>query len=262
MIILTYLLAGAFAGFVAGLFGVGGGIIMVPVFVFCFEAQGFDSLVLTHMAIASSLACIVFTSLSSTRKHHLMGAVDWSILLKIAPGITIGSVVGVLLALQLEGGALRILLGLFVIFVALKMALDRAKVYVPQETLSKRLMVPAGFVIGGVSSLFGIGGGTLSVPFFYRLGMPMGRVVGTAAACGFPIALLGATANIAFNLDSPLTPEDSWGYIYVPAVAIVSVCSVVFARLGAQCAQTINSELLKKLFSICLLVIGIKFVFF
>lgn len=262
MIILTYLLAGAFAGFIAGLFGVGGGIIMVPVFVFCFEAQGFDSLVLTHMAIASSLACIVFTSLSSTRKHHLLGAVDWNVLLRISPGIIIGSVVGVLLALQLEGEALRVLLGLFVIFVALKMALDRAKTYMPRQSFSKRLMFPAGLVIGGVSSLFGIGGGTLSVPFFYRLGMPMVRVVGTAAACGFPIALLGATANIAFNLDSSLTPEYSLGYIYLPAVAVVSICSVVFARLGAQSAQRINSELLKKLFSICLLLVGIKFVFF
>lgn len=262
MIILTYLLAGAFAGFIAGLFGVGGGIIMVPIFVFCFELQGFDPLVLTHMAIASSLACIVFTSLSSARKHHLLGAVDWGILLKITPGITIGSFVGVLLALQLDGASLRVLLGLFVIFIALKMALDRAKVYERQSSLSKRLTFPAGFVIGSVSSLFGIGGGTLSVPFFFRLGMPMGRVVGTAAATGFPIALLGATANIAFNLDSPLTPDFSWGYIYLPAVAVASVCSVVFARLGAQCAQTINSELLKKLFSICLLVIGIKFVFF
>lgn len=142
------------------------------------------------------------------------------------------------------------------------MALDRSKEYAPQESLSRRLMFPAGFVIGSVSSLFGIGGGTLSVPFFYRLGLSMGRVVGTAAACGFPIALLGATANIAFNLDSPLTPKYSLGYIYLPAVAVVSVCSVVFARLGAQCAQTINSELLKKLFSICLLIVGIKFVFF
>lgn len=111
MIILTYLLAGAFAGFIAGLFGVGGGIIMVPIFVFCFEAQGFDSSVLTHMAIASSLACIVFTSLSSARKHHLLGAVDWRVLLRVAPGITIGSVVGVLLALQLEGGRLGFCLG-------------------------------------------------------------------------------------------------------------------------------------------------------
>ena len=262
MIILTYLLAGAFAGFIAGLFGVGGGIIMVPVFVFCFEAQGFNPSVLTHMAIASSLACIVFTSLSSTRKHHLLGAVDWRVLFKTAAGIVAGSILGVLLALQLEGGALRVLLGLFVIFIALKMAFDQGKTYVARETLSKRLMLPAGLVIGGVSSLFGIGGGTLSVPFFYRLGMPMGRVVGTAAACGFPIALVGATANIAFNLDSTLTPEYSWGYVYLPAVAVVSVCSVAFARLGAQSAQSMNSEVLKKLFSACLLLIGIKFVFF
>ena len=262
MIILTYLLAGAFAGFIAGLFGVGGGIIMVPVFVFCFEAQGFDTMVLTHMAIASSLACIVFTSLSSTRKHYLLGAVDTGVLFKIAPGISCGAVIGVLLALQLNGDALRVLLGIFVIIVALKMGLDRSNAYEPRETLSKRLMFPAGLVIGGVSSLFGIGGGTLSVPFFYRLGLPMGRVVGTAAACGFPIALVGATANIAFNLDSTLTPEYSWGFIYLPAVVVVSICSVVFARLGAQCAQIINSELLKKLFSICLLLIGIKFVFF
>ena len=262
MIIITYIVAGALAGFIAGLLGVGGGIIMVPVFVFCFTAQKFDPNIVMHMAIASSLACIVFTSLSSTLKHHLLGSVDWSVLRKTLPGIVFGSVVGVLLALSLDGDQLRLLLGCFVLFVALKMAFGAAPPSEISERLPKRLMLPAGTVIGSVSALFGIGGGTLSVPFFYRLGMPMGRVVGTAAACGFPIALAGAIANIVFTLDSTTTPEYSWGYVYLPAVLIVSACSIIFARIGAQSAQRINADVLKKLFSICLFCVGVKFVFF
>lgn len=262
MIIITYLVAGAFSGFIAGLLGVGGGIIMVPVFVFCFTSQQFDPAIVMHMAIASSLACIVFTSLSSTYKHHGLGSVDWPVLRKTLPGVIFGSVLGVLLALSLDGNQLRLLLGVFVLFVACKMAFGTTQATAVSERLPKRLMLPAGSVIGSVSALFGIGGGTLSVPFFYRLGMPMGRVVGTAAACGFPIALAGAIANIVFTLDSTSTPEYSWGYVYLPAVLIVSACSIVFARIGAQSAQRINADVLKKLFSICLFCVGVKFVFF
>jgi len=261
MIILTYLLAGALAGYIAGLLGVGGGIIMVPVFILCFEAQGFDPLVLTHMAVATSLACIVFSSLSSARKHHALGAVDWSVFVKIAPGIGLGSVAGVLVAQQIDGAQLRILLGMFVVFVALKMQFGGAR-SAQFERLPKRLLVPAGVVIGSVSALFGIGGGTLSVPFFYRLGMPMGRVVGTAAACGFPIAIVAALTNGVLTVNEGYAPEFSWGYIYLPAVVVVSVCSIIFARFGALSAQRINADALKKIFSVCLFVIGIRFIFF
>ena len=261
MVILTYLLAGALAGFIAGLFGVGGGIIMVPVFVFCFEAQGFDASVLTHMAIASSLACIVFTSISSTRKHHLLGGVDWHVLSKVAPSIVLGAILGVLLALQINGQDLRVLLGIFVMLVAVRM-LRSQQPENASDRVSTRTMFPIGLSIGGISALFGIGGGTLSVPYFHRLGLPMKRVVGTAAACGLPIALTGAIANITFTLDSTLTPKYSWGYIYLPAVVMTSLVSVAFARKGAQFAQVMNAERLKQLFSICLFAIGIKFVFF
>lgn len=262
MIILSYLIAGAFAGFIAGLFGVGGGIIMVPVFVLCFEAQGFDSHVLTHMAVASSLACIVFTSLSSTRKHHQLGAVDWRVVFRIAPGILLGAVFGVLMALALDGDSLQLLLGMFVIAVAAKMYRTVTPDSVASLSVSSKTLLPVGGLIGGVSALFGIGGGTLSVPYFFRLGLPMGRVVGTAAACGLPIAVAGAIANIWFTLDSPLTPAYSWGYIYLPAVLFVSMASVTFARIGAQTAQKMNAERLKKIFSACLFAIGLKFVFF
>jgi len=260
MILLSYLIAGAAAGFIAGLFGVGGGIIMVPVFILCFQAQGFDAAVLTHMAVATSLACIVFTSLSSTRKHYQLGAVDKAVLFRVAPGIMLGAVFGVLIALRLNGDALQVLLGLFVIAVALKMNMSSSEP-IPEKKLATKTLFPAGTLIGAVSALFGIGGGTLSVPYFLRLGLPMGRVVGTAAACGLPIAFAGAIANIVFTLDSPLTPEHSWGYIYLPAVLIVSAVSMVFARFGAMTAQRMNADRLKKIFSVCLFAIGIKFVF-
>lgn len=261
MIIVTYLLAGAVSGFIAGLFGVGGGIIMVPVFIFCFEAQEFDDALLTHMAIASSLACIAFTSLSSARKHHLLGGVDWAIMRGIAPSIMLGSVAGVVLALQFDGDSLRVLLGLFAIFVAYKISFATKQQQIEQGA-SPRLLAPVGAAIGAISALFGIGGGTLSVPFFYRLGMPMPRVVGTAAACGFPIALAGVIANGLAPVNTALTPSYSWGLVYLPAVFIVSIASMYFARIGAQSAQIMDENVLKKLFAVCLFCVGLKFIFF
>jgi uncharacterized membrane protein YfcA len=262
MIIATYLLAGAFAGLIAGLLGVGGGIIIVPVLVLSFEAQGFHIDVLTHMAIATSLACIVFTSISSTISHNSRQSVDWRILKRMVPGIIVGGILGVSTAVQLSGHLLRQLVGVFAVLIAIKMVLPSTSVPSVTGRLPKRVFVPAGLFIGWVSALFGIGGGTVSVPFFNALGMSMQRVVGTAAACGFPIALVGMITNIYAGLDNTDLPENSLGFVYLPAVLTLSIASVILARVGAKRAHEIPAQTLRRLFSICLFIVGAKFLFF
>lgn len=258
MIILSYLIAGVFAGLVAGLLGVGGGIVVVPVLVMAFEAQGFHSDVLVHMAVATSLGTIVFTSSSSIWNHHIRGAVRWDLFKPLAVGITLGAVLGVLTVVQIDGAWLKKLIGIFAVFVALKMLLShKTSGSLPEP--SPPALMKAGTFIGWVSSIFGIGGGTISVPYLSRTTLDMKKVVGTAAACGFPIAFVGALTNIWIGQSQANLPEWSAGYIYLPALLGVVIASVYFARVGAKLAHRMPSERLRSLFAVLLLLVGIRF---
>lgn len=258
MLIVTYLLVGALAGLLAGLFGIGGGMVIVPVLVITFEVLQFSPDVLTHMAVATSLATIVFTSISSVRTHHQKGAVDWEIVWKLSAGILFGAVLGVFTADSLSGSGLQIVIGISALIVAAQMGLGLK----PKPTRSlpeTKGMAVAGGSIGWASALFGIGGGSLTVPFLTWCNHPMQRSVATAAACGFPIALVGAASNIIIGWDNVNLPETSLGYIYLPALAGIVLTSVPFARVGAKLAHKLSAEKLKKLFAILLVVVAIKF---
>lgn len=261
MIISSYLIAGMFAGLVAGLLGVGGGIIVVPVLILLFEAQGFGEQVLTHMAIGTSLATIVFTSLSSTLNHHRLGSVAWPVLRPLSPGIVLGAIAGVLLATELEGRWLQTFIGGFASLTALKMFMG-GELSVGRELPKPAQLGVAGIVIGGVSAMLGIGGGTLSVPFLSRYRLPMKQIIGTAAACGLPIALAGALTNVGVGLNVAGRPPWSAGFVYVPALLAISAASIVFAGVGAQLAHRIPATFLRRLFSFALLIVGIKFLIY
>ena len=258
MLLVTYLLVGALAGLLAGLFGIGGGMVIVPVLVITFEVLEFSPDVLTHMAVATSLATIAFTSISSVRTHHQKGAVDWDIVWKLSAGILFGAVLGVFTADSLSGSGLQIVIGISALIVAAQMGLGLKPK--PTRALPEtKGMVVAGGSIGWASALFGIGGGSLTVPFLTWCNHPMQRSVATAAACGFPIALVGATSNIIIGWDNVNLPETSLGYIYLPALAGIVLTSVPFARVGAKLAHKLSAEKLKKLFAILLVVVAIKF---
>ncbi len=258
MVLLTYLLAGVFAGLVAGLLGVGGGIIVVPVLILTFEAQGFRVEHLTHMAIATSLATIVFTSSSSVYNHHRLGGVRWDVLRAMLPGIALGAIAGVLLVIQLDGALVKKLIGIFAMLVAVRML--TAGRHSGQHALPGRpWFTLAGLGIGGASTMFGIGGGTFSVPFLSRYRLRMQEVVGTAAACGLPIALVGALTNMVAGADMNDAPAWSIGYVYLPALFGVAMASMFCARVGAQWAHRVSSSVLKRIFALCLLVVGLRF---
>jgi uncharacterized membrane protein YfcA len=255
---LLYLVLGACAGVLAGLFGVGGGIIIVPVLVFSFTLQGFDSSVLTHLAVGTSLATIVFTSTLSVRAHHRMGAVQWAVFAWMTVGILIGAGLGSLTASYIAGPNLQKIIGVFAILVAIQMALD-FKPKAGRGVPGKGGLTAAGVVIGWASAIFGIGGGSLTVPFLTWRSLTMQQAVATSSACGFPIAVASAISFMILGWHDPLLPSHSLGFVYLPALIGIAVTSMFFARFGAKLAHKLSPRLLKRLFALLLVVVGTSF---
>jgi hypothetical protein len=258
MIIIAYLIAGVFAGITAGLFGVGGGLVVVPILIFVFQWQGVSPEVLTHLAIGTSLATIIFTSSSSVIKHNQKGSVLWSVFKPMSAGIMVGAVLGVFTIVQLDGEFLKKIFGLFVILVSIKMFF-KLRVEAHKPIPSNSVLILAGVVVAWVSSIFGIGGGTLTVPFLSRFHVQMRQVVGTSAACGLPIAIFASISNVLIGSGVPGRPEWSLGFVYLPALLGIALTSIYFARVGANLAHYLPGPLLSKLFASFLLLVGIKF---
>lgn len=257
-IMIGYLALGVLAGTLAGVFGVGGGLIIVPALVFAFGLQGVDSSVAMHLAIGTSLATIVVTGASSTWGHMKKGSVKYGWFLALLPGLMLGAIVGVFVAGNLTGGLLGTLFGLFVILVAGKMALGRGPR--PGTIAPSRLaMGVAGGVIGAVSALFGIGGGTLTIPWLSRAGARMTEAVGTSAACGLPIAIFGALTFMAVGWGNPSLPSWSTGFVSWPALVGIVLTSVPFARLGVRLAHVLPARILRLAFATLLAGVGLRF---
>lgn len=253
-----YMVLGAFAGTLAGLFGIGGGLIIVPVLIFSFGAQGFSPEITAHMAVGTSLATIVFTSISSIRSHHGHGAIRWDIFRPMAVGIVAGALIGAWTAALLSGAALELIIGLFVILVGIKMLFD-VNPAPGRSVPGKPGLGAAGAGIGWASAIFGIGGGTLTVPFLSWSNVRMQQAVGTSAACGLPIAVAGAFGSAWAGWNQSALPEYSLGFIYLPALIGIILTSVLFARVGANLAHRLNAKVLKRIFAILLLLVGLRF---
>ncbi|MBV1787906.1 sulfite exporter TauE/SafE family protein [Marinobacterium sp. D7] len=253
-----YLLLGAVAGFVAGLFGIGGGLIIVPVLIFSFSAQGMSPEVLTHAAVATSLGTIVFTSIASIRAHHQKGAVCWNLFPPMSVGILAGALSGVWIAGALSGSVLQLLFGVFTLCVAAQMVFDLRPKAGGQVPGSGELVV-AGGGVGCASAIFGIGGGTLTVPYLHWRRLSMQQAVATSAACGLPIALTGAVGNIWSGWNEARMPDWHLGYIYLPALIGIVLASSFSARYGARLAHRLPQRQLKRVFALLLAVVGLRF---
>ena len=250
-LIAMLLVMGTAGGYAAGLLGIGGGMVLVPFITMIFTARGFPPELVVHMAIATSLATIMFTSLSSVRAHHKHGAVLWPVVRKLAPGVLIGSWIGPWIGKQLNTSALALVFALFVAFSATQMLVNK-KPNAARDLPKAPGMFAAGGVIGIVAGLVGAGGGFISVPFMAWCNVKIHNAVATSAALGFPIALAGTLSNVYFGLGDTRLPAYSLGYIYLPALAVIAAASVTMAPLGARAAHRMPVVKLKRIFAVIL----------
>ena len=252
LLIVELAILGVGTGFLAGLLGIGGGMLMVPFITIIMSNRGVAPDLAVKMAIATSMATIIFTSISSVRAHHKRGAVRWDIVKRLAPGIVIGSIIGSLgVFALLKGSYLAIFFGLFVSFSATQMFLDKKPKPTRQMPGTAGQFAAGGF-IGFLSGLVGAGGGFISVPFMTWCNVAIHNAVATSAALGFPIAVANVAGYIVSGTTVQGLPAGSFGYIWLPALVVIAACSVFTAPLGAKAAHSLPVKSLKKVFALVL----------
>ena len=255
--LLIYSMVGAVVGILAGLFGIGGGLIIVPMLIYVFSLQHIPNELTMHLALATSLASIIFTSISSFLAHHKRGAVHWDVVKKIVIGILTGTFLGSCIASGLSTNFLKIFFVIFLYFVATQLLLNK-KPKPGRELPGTPGMFGTGNIIGVFSSLVGIGGGTLSVPFMLWCNINAHHAIGTSAAIGLPIAVAGTVGYIFNGWNIPNLPPYSLGYVYLPALFGIAAVSVFTAPLGVKLAHSLPVDRLKRIFSILLYVVATK----
>jgi uncharacterized protein len=257
-LILELLLLGSIAGFLAGLLGLGGGMMMVPFLTFILTSKGIPAEHVVKMAVATSLATICFTSITSVRAHNRRDAVLWPIVWVLAPGIVIGSLLGSQIAAALPARILSIFFAVFVAFSATRMLMVTRPQ--PTRTLPGRFATfGMGGLIGFLASLVGAGGAFISVPFMTRCNVKIHDAVGTSAALGFPVALAGTLGYVWAGRSLPQMPPGSLGYLYLPGLLAISAASMTTAPLGARTAHRMDVRPLQKVFALMLYAIAAYF---
>lgn len=259
--IISYLIGGALSGLLAGLFGIGGGLVVIPFLAFALPDVGFPDAMVMHVAVATSLANIVVTSIVSVYSHHKRNGVNWDIFRQVLLSCIIGAMFGALFAILVSSHALETIFGLFVFFVAYSLIH-------PQSANAASRSLPTGFKlyagmfsIAGFCSLLGMGGGSLMVPYYSYYNVPMRKAVGTSAACGLFIGLSGLLC-LMFSQFHMVSPKP-WmtGYLYWPAFACMSVASIALAPVGAKLAHTLPVPMLKRFFAGFLVLVGISMLY-
>jgi uncharacterized membrane protein YfcA len=255
--LLSFPVLGLVAGVLAGMFGIGGGLVIVPALSLIFGVYDLAPDYRMHLAIGTSLGTIIFTSVSSLLAHHRKGAVLWPTVIRLVPGILAGGFLGAAIADAVSNRALGAVFGLFVVTISLYMVIGKR----PEATAS----LPgwpghtlAGIVIGTVSALTGIGGGAVTNPFLLWRGVNIRNSVATSAACTLPVALASAAGFALAGLHTPGLPAGSTGYIFWPAVGGIALGSVVTAPLGAHLAHSLPVEQLRRAFAVLLLFVGAR----
>lgn len=243
---------GLLTGFLAGLLGIGGGMVMVPFLTLMLGDQGVSADLAVKMAIATSMATIIFTSVSSVRAHHKKGAVRWELVKGLAPGIVMGSFLASMGAFAaLKGSYLALFFALFVGFSATQMFLDK-KPAPNRQVPGTPGLLGAGGVIGFLSGMVGAGGGFVSVPFMTWCNVAIHNAVATSSALGFPIALANVIGYVVAGQGVPNLPEHSFGYLWLPGLVVIASCSVFMAPMGASAAHKLPVKQLKRTFAFVL----------
>lgn len=257
-IFLACLFLGALAGLSAGLFGIGGGALIVPILSWLLALQTFEPTQIMLVSVATSLATALFTSTASVLTHHKLGNIDWRRALHLAPSLLIGAALGSIVAEYLSANLLRGCFISYLLYTSAQMALPKPPITAPIPPNRGTLDVPMGLLIGLLSAILGIGGGTMSVPYLVGRGLPMKNAVATSSTCALPITLSAAISYIVLGWQSPDLPAGSLGYLYLPAFAGIVATSVFTAPLGAKLAHRLPAQQLKRYFAIVLLLIALK----
>jgi len=256
LLVLQLLLLGAGTGFLAGLLGIGGGMLMVPFLTMILSHRGIEPGLAVKMAIATSMATILFTSVASVRAHHKRGAVRWPVARSLVPGILMGGLLsGAGLFALLRGSALALVFAAFVVFSAVQMLIDR-KPKPGRQMPGPVGATAAGGLIGLISGLVGAGGAFISVPFMTWCNIAVHNAVATSAALGFPIALANTLGYVVAGWNLPQQVPGSLGYLVLPALLVIAAASVLTAPLGARAAHALDTRQLKKVFALMLFGLG------
>jgi uncharacterized membrane protein YfcA len=256
-VLAIYAAVGSVAGILAGLLGIGGGLVIVPMLVYCFSLQAIPGQMIMHLALGTSMASIMFTSVSSFWFHHRRGAVQWAVVWRIVSGILVGTFLGACVASRLSTAFLKGFFVMFLYYVAIQM-LTGKKPKPNRQIPGPVGMFGAGGVIGGVSSLVGIGGGSLSVPFLVWCNVPMHEAIGTSAAIGFPLAVSGTIGYIYSGMSTTHLPHLALGYVYLPALLGIIALSMLTAPIGVRLAHNLPVNKLKRVFAVLLLAVGTR----
>ena len=256
-IFLASLLLGILAGLAAGLFGIGGGALIVPILALLFQAHHFNPEQLMLIAVATSLATAIFTSASSALTHHKLGNIDWRRTRHLAPSMLLGASGGAVLAEFLSAGVLRWIFVSYLLYTSVQMALPKNS---KTSTGPDRpyLDYPIGLLIGILSAILGIGGGTMTVPYLAGNGLIMKNAVATSSSCALPLAISAAFSYAVLGWHNNQLPAGSFGYVYLPAFVGIVITSIFTAPIGARLAHRLPAQKLKRYFATVLLAIAVK----
>lgn len=254
---LAYPAIGALAGFLAGMFGVGGGLAIVPLLYIVFAAQDFPHAHLMHLALGTAATSVIFTSITSMREHHKLGNIDWAIVRIMAPGLVIGAAFGSGFAAQLPTRPLVLIFTAIVLYAAGQMIIG-FKPHASRQMPGSGVQFVFGIAVGAVGALVAASGGFLSIPFMVWHNVPMKRAIGTSSGIGVPIAIVGAITYLGSGMHTAELPQYSVGYINLPALIGIVSCTMLFAPIGARIATSLEVSKLKRVYGVYLLIIALK----
>ncbi|MEM5518245.1 sulfite exporter TauE/SafE family protein [Henriciella sp. AS95] len=260
VLIVSLLAAGVTAGIAAGLFGIGGGAVIVPVLYFLLTALGYESTAM-HVAVATSLATIILTSIRSVMAHNKRGAVDWDVIKGWAPWIMIGAIIGQLVAGYVSKEGLTLFFGSMLVILAMQLYFGRPTWKLADDLPDGAPRAGLGGLLGAFSAVMGIGGGTFGVSLMTVCGRPIHQAVATAAGFGVAIGLPGAVVAMLNGIGKEGLPPFSIGHVNLPAFVLISACTVTMAPVGAALAHKLNPALLRKLFGVLLVLVSIRMIY-
>jgi hypothetical protein len=253
---LIYLIVGCLAGLGAGLLGIGGGLVIVPALVWVYSQMGDVSQVM-HTAVGTSLATIIFTSLSSSYSHYLYHNINWQVLRYLMPGLVVGAGAGSVFIVSSSNSVLQMIFITYLLVVAFKFWLPISRTTTYPKFLNRTALGFFGFIAGGLSALVGIGGGTLIVPYLSNAGLAMKQAIGSSSVCGFPIALVAVICLLIMQYSDVTHADITMAIIDWKAVAGITSTSLLFARLGAKLTTLVSVNVLQKLFSVLLIIVAV-----